>query len=58
MTYTPAANYNGADGFTYTISDGHGGAATATVSLTVRPVNDASVAQDQSKTTAEDTPVS
>src|SRR5204863_2820389 len=30
ITYTPAANYDGADSFTYTISDGHGGTATAT----------------------------
>ena len=25
ITYTPAANYNGADSFTYTIGDGNGG---------------------------------
>jgi len=31
VTYTPAANYNGADSFTYTISDGQGGTSTATV---------------------------
>ena len=41
ITYTPAANYHGADSFTYTISDGNGGTATATVSVTVTGVNDA-----------------
>ena len=35
ITYTPAAGYVGADAFTYTISDGKGGTATATVSVTV-----------------------
>ena len=29
VSYTPAANYHGADSFTYTISDGNGGTATA-----------------------------
>jgi hypothetical protein len=33
--YTPTTSYHGADSFTYTISDGFGGTATATVSLTV-----------------------
>lgn len=40
ITYAPAADYNGPDSFTYTISDGRGGRATATVLLTVTPVND------------------
>ena len=31
VTYAPAANYNGADSFSYTIGDGNGGTATATV---------------------------
>ncbi len=35
ITYTPAANYNGADSFSYTVGDGNGGTATATVSVTV-----------------------
>lgn len=41
VSYTPAANFNGSDSFTYTITDEHGGTATATASLTVTPVNDA-----------------
>ncbi|HKB00735.1 MAG TPA: Ig-like domain-containing protein, partial [Gemmataceae bacterium] len=54
VTYTPAANYNGADSFGYTVSDGHGGTATATVALTVRAVNDAPVAADDGAATDED----
>lgn len=38
--YTPAANYFGPDSFSYTVDDGQGGSDTATVSITVRPVND------------------
>jgi surface-anchored protein len=41
VSYTPAANFNGSDSFTYTITDEHGGTATATVNVTVTPVNDA-----------------
>jgi large repetitive protein len=54
-TYTPDANYFGPDSFTYTISDGHGGTDTATVSITVTPVNDAPNAVDDSLTTAQGT---
>jgi uncharacterized repeat protein (TIGR01451 family) len=39
VTYTPPANFTGADFFTYTISDGHGGTATATVCITVNIAN-------------------
>ncbi|MBA7612434.1 hypothetical protein ES703_19670 [subsurface metagenome] len=41
VTYTPEAEYSGADSFTYTASDGISGTDTATVSLTVTSVNDA-----------------
>jgi regulation of enolase protein 1 (concanavalin A-like superfamily) len=54
VTYTPAANYNGADSFTFTVSDGSL-YSTGTVSLTVTAVNDAPVAYNQSPSTAEDT---
>jgi VCBS repeat-containing protein len=54
LKYTPVANYNGSDSFTYTISDGHGGSATAAVSITIAPVNDAPVAvNDTASTVAE-----
>jgi CshA-type fibril repeat protein len=41
ITYTPLPNFNGSDSLTYSVSDGNGGAATATVNITVQPVNDA-----------------
>ena len=40
VTYTPTANLNGTDSFTYTASDGNGGSAQATVNVTITPVND------------------
>jgi len=57
VIYTPSANFNGADSFTYTISDGNGGTANATVSITVSPVNDNPVAANDAGTTTEDTAV-
>ena len=53
VTYTPAANWNGTDSFTYTISDGHGGSDTATVTVTVTAVNDAPVAVNDNYGTTE-----
>ena len=53
-TYTPAADYNGSDSFTVTVSDGNGGTATSTVNIGVTPVNDAPVAVNDSATTPED----
>ncbi|UCD37354.1 MAG: tandem-95 repeat protein [Fidelibacterota bacterium] len=53
-TYTPDSNYNGSDSFGYTISDGKGGSASATVSVAIDPVNDPPVADDQSVFTNED----
>jgi VCBS repeat-containing protein len=55
--YTPAANYFGSDSFTYSISDGKGGASSASVTLTIVSVNDAPVAGNNTLTTNEDTSV-
>jgi VCBS repeat-containing protein len=57
VTYTPAGNFSGANSFSYTVSDGLGGSATALVHVTVTAVNDAPVAADDAATTSEDTPV-
>ncbi len=53
-TYTPEANYNGADSFTFTVNDGTASSAPALVSLTVNPVNDAPSAIAGSATVNED----
>ena len=44
--YRPAPNYHGPDSFTYTVTDPQGNTATATVNVTVRPVNDLPQAND------------
>ena len=43
VKYAPAQDFFGSDSFTYTVDDGHGGTATATVNVTVNAVNDAPV---------------
>ena len=55
--YTPAANFNGSDSFTYTASDGTADSNVATVTIAVAAVNDAPVAVADAATTAEDTAV-
>jgi VCBS repeat-containing protein len=57
LTYTPDANFNGPDSFTFTASDGSATSSPATVSITVSPVNDAPVAHAASVSTSEDTSV-
>ncbi|WP_173010293.1 Ig-like domain-containing protein, partial [Mycolicibacterium sp. P9-64] len=58
FTYTPVANYNGTDSFTYQATDGTTVSALATVTITITAVNDAPVAGDDTVNTSEDTPVS
>ncbi|NOZ94125.1 MAG: tandem-95 repeat protein [Acidobacteria bacterium] len=55
FTFTPAANYNGTDSFTYHANDGHADSATVTVTITVNAVNDPPVAAADSYSTNEDT---
>jgi subtilisin family serine protease len=57
VLYTPAPNANGSASFGYTLSDGHGGTDTATVAVTITPVEDPPLAVDDTTSTNEDSPV-
>jgi MYXO-CTERM domain-containing protein len=56
VTYKPDSDFNGADGFTYTVSDGRGGSATAMVTVTVKSINDAPTANDDGFTVIANSP--
>src|SRR5262249_11856036 len=56
FTYTPAANFNGSDSFTYKVNDGELDSNVATVAITIVSVNDAPRGTSKTVTTAEDTP--
>jgi len=56
LTFTPVANWNGTTTLTYRAKDSKSAISnTATVTITVTPVNDAPVASNRALTTAEDT---
>src|ERR671911_1276240 len=57
LTYTPAEEYRGPDSFTFKASDGIADSDLATVSIAVNSVNDAPVANDDTMSTNEDTPL-
>ncbi len=57
-SFTPDGNYNGADTFQVIVTDGQGGTATATVDVTVDPVNDDPVIGATPVETDEDITVS
>lgn len=57
VTYTPDPDYHGPDSFTFRATDGASDSANATVTITVTPVNDAPVVEDDAFSTAEDTPI-
>ena len=54
FTYTPAANFNGTDTFTYKANDGQLDSDPATVVLTINPVNDAPVAAEDNAIFTQD----
>ncbi|WP_034607093.1 retention module-containing protein, partial [Chitinimonas koreensis] len=67
LTYTPNPDFNGTEQIIYTVTNGQGQTSSATVTVTVNPVNDVPVlvdsngtplGDDQSVTTQEDTPIS
>jgi cellulose biosynthesis protein BcsQ len=57
LTYTPNENYGGPDSFTYLANDGIDDSFAATVTITVKSINDAPIAKPGSLTTQEDTPM-
>ena len=54
VVYAPEPDWHGVERFTYTVSDGNGATAEATVEVTVESVNDAPVAAPDTVRTAED----
>lgn len=58
FTYTPVLNYNGTDSFDYTITDNAGGSSTATVFISIDPVNDPPVTLNDSATVNYNLPTS
>jgi hypothetical protein len=54
VTYTPNANYNGSDSFTFKVNDGTVDSSNATVSITITSVNDAPAGTNNTVTTNED----
>jgi VCBS repeat-containing protein len=57
LTYTPADEYRGPDSFTFKANDGTADSDPATVSIAVNAANDAPVANEDTKSTNEDTPL-
>ena len=54
MVFTPAANWHGIETFIYTVKDSHGGSDTASVTVTIRSINDLPVANDDTYDIDED----
>ncbi|MGI8984691.1 MAG: ELWxxDGT repeat protein, partial [Acidimicrobiales bacterium] len=58
FTYTPDPDFNGTDTFTYLARDARGASSSATVTVTVSPVNDPPVAGEDTYETFVDEPLS
>ncbi len=56
FTFVPANDFNGQTTFTYRAYDGSSQSNPVTVTITVRPINDAPVAREDSAQTGEGTP--
>jgi VCBS repeat-containing protein len=54
IRYTPGLDFCGEDSFSYTVIDADGENSTATVKVTVRPVNDPPIAADDTYSVDED----
>ena len=56
LTYTPHANFNGQDSFSFSVTDNIDNSNTASITVNVTPVNDAPVCTDVSFSAAKDAP--
>lgn len=57
LTYRPDANFSWLDSFTFRVNDGAADSEPGTIRISVTPVNDPPVANDDEIVTKEDTPV-
>jgi hypothetical protein len=57
VLYTPASGHAGADSFSYTVSDGHGGTVTGLVNVQVARTNSLPVAANDNAATVANQPV-
>jgi CshA-type fibril repeat protein len=57
VTYKPNPDYTGTDSFTYTVTDENGATDTATVTLSMEPVNDRPDAEDDVRVTDSTDPL-
>lgn len=57
LRIVPKDDWNGVEEFEYTIEDSEGATSKASVTVKIKPINDAPVADDETAVTDEDTPV-